>query len=418
MSPSVKKNQRNFRCSRKDAGCQSVIYISIDSNGYKGSNYAEHNHPPNYHHTKRLLVLQNVKDTVLLEPTPVTRIIEDEYIKNNLNNEDRCHFLLPQAQASRYYKIRAKLLPPNPKSLDFEVPALYSTTHEGENFLLYDSTHKKLGGRLMILSSKYLIQMLCSCDVMLIDGTFKIRPSMFSQVDVIMGQHLDEAIPLVWCLTPKRLQEVYEKIFQVLKRKSLDYGFNFEPKCAYLDFEIGTINTLEKIFSSISIHGRWHHYTQSIYRNIQKIGLSTLYEQSEEVKIWLKCFMALPLVKNTVVGAAIDYLIDNPPLSHILLIEFNEYFRKQWIDRIPIKYWNLGPIHLRCNNSVEGYNNRLQPRFGGHPQLWSFIHFLKGKEALVMMRTAQIQSGNYRLKAMPFSFGNERARKKTKQLKN
>ncbi|CAF4412316.1 unnamed protein product [Rotaria sp. Silwood2] len=194
------------------------------------SYYAEHNHPPNYHHTKRLLVLQKVKDRVLLEPTPVTRITEDEYIKNNLNNEDRCHFLLPQAQASRYYKIRAKLLPPNPKSLDFELPASYSTTHEGENFLLYDSTHKKLGGRLMILSSKYLIQMLCSCDVMLIDGTFKIRPSMFSQVDVIMGQHLDE------------------------------------------------------------------------------------------------------------VGAAIDYLIDNPPLSHILLIEFNEYFRKQWIDRIPIKY--------------------------------------------------------------------------------
>jgi hypothetical protein len=34
------------------------------------------------------------------------------------------------------------------------------------------------------------------------------------------------------------------------------------------------------------------------------------------------------------------------------------------------------------------------------------------------MRTAQIQSGNYRQKAMPFSFGNERGRKKTKQLKN
>jgi hypothetical protein len=79
-----------------------------------------------------------------------------------------------------------------------------------------------------------------------------------------------------------------------------------------------------------------------------------LYEQNEEVKIWLKCFMALPLVKDTVVGAVIDYLIDNPPSSHILLIEFNRYFRNQWIDRIPIKYWNLGPIHLRCNNSVEG----------------------------------------------------------------
>ncbi|CAF2121883.1 unnamed protein product [Rotaria magnacalcarata] len=151
----------------------------------------------------------------------------------------------------------------------------------------------------------------------------------------------------------------------------MDYGFILEPKSAYLDFEIGTINALEKIFSNVSIHGCWFHYTQSIYRNIQKIGLSTLYEQNEEVNIWLKCFMALPLVKDTAVGAAIDYLIDNPPSSHILLIEFNEYFRKQWIDRIPIKYWNLGPIHLRCNNSVEGYNNRLKHRFGAHPPVVS-----------------------------------------------
>lgn len=67
--------------------------------------------------------------------------------------------------------------------------------------------------------------------------------------------------------------------------------------------------------------------------------------------------------------------------------------------------------------SYLGYNNCLQHRFDTHPRLWCFIHFLKGEEALVMMRTAQIQSGNYCLKAMPFSFGNERARKKTKQLK-
>jgi hypothetical protein len=86
------------------------------------------------------------------------------------------------------------MLPPNPKSLDFEVPELYSTTHSGEEFLIYDATHKKLGGRLMIFSTEVLIKMLCSCEVILIDGTFKTRPIMFSQVYVIMGQHLDEGI--------------------------------------------------------------------------------------------------------------------------------------------------------------------------------------------------------------------------------
>ncbi|CAF1360767.1 unnamed protein product [Adineta ricciae] len=301
-------NDRLCMCGHtKGTGCRTIIYIRIDTSRYKSSNFVEHNHPPNYQNAKRLLILQKIKDRVLSEPSSVTRIIEDEYIKGNLNSEERCHFLLPQAQASKFYKIRAKLLPPTPKSLDFEVPTFYSTTHQGENFLLYDATHKKLGGRLMIFSTRYLIQMLCSCEVILVDGKFKTRPTMFSQVYVIMGQHLDEAIPLVWCLAPKRTQGVCEKIFKFLMRKSMEFGFNFEPKCAYLDFELATINALEKM----------------------KIGLSTLYDQNEEIKVWLKSFMALPLVKDTVVRAATDYLIDNPPVSHHLSNEFSDYFRKQ-----------------------------------------------------------------------------------------
>ena len=53
-----------------------------------------------------------------------------------------------------------------------------------------------------------------------------------------------------------------------------------------------------------------------------------------------------------------------------------------------------------------------------HPQLWSFIHFLKGEESLVMMRLAQIRNGNYRRAALPFSSSNERSKTKTKQLNN
>ncbi|CAF4323469.1 unnamed protein product, partial [Rotaria sordida] len=138
---------RYFRCSKKDRGCRAVIYVSIDSNIYKDSNNVEHNHPPNHHNVKRLLVLQKVKERVTTEPTSATRIIDDEYVKNNLNDGDRQHFLLLTAQdkqSSTFYEIRAKTLPSNPKSLDFEVPESYSKTYSGEQFLTYDSTHKKL----------------------------------------------------------------------------------------------------------------------------------------------------------------------------------------------------------------------------------------------------------------------------------
>lgn len=84
------------------------------------------------------------------------------------------------------------MVPPNPKSPDFDVPESYSRTHDGEEFLIYDAAHAKLGGRLMIFSTKVLIEMLCASEVILIDGTFKTRPMMFAQVYVVMGKHFEE----------------------------------------------------------------------------------------------------------------------------------------------------------------------------------------------------------------------------------
>ena len=97
-SQTLKRNIRNFRCSKKARGCRSIIHIFIDSSTFKGSNGVEHNHPPHHHEVKRLLVMQKVKERVTMEPTSVMRIIEDEYAKYNLNNDDRQHFLLPSAQ--------------------------------------------------------------------------------------------------------------------------------------------------------------------------------------------------------------------------------------------------------------------------------------------------------------------------------
>ncbi|CAM4888865.1 unnamed protein product [Rotaria socialis] len=405
ISCSLKNNSSRYRCSKKDIGCRSVVYISLGSNTFKNSNNVEHNHPPNHSDVKRLLVMQKIKERVTTEPTSV----------------------IP----SKFYKIRSKLLPPNPKSLDFEVPDSCAMTHDGENFLIYDSTREIFGGRLMIFSTKVFIEMLCECEVILIDGTFKTRPIMFAQVYVIMGKHLGEVIPFVWCLTPKKTQPVYEKIFNILKKKADEYGGKFEPQQVYLDFEVAAINALENVVSSdlnkamdmligsfpnVVIHGCWYHFTQSIYRNIQKIGLASMYEKKKDVQTWLRSFMALPLVKHSALDASVKLLMDNPPASNNLLNQFIEYFQNQWIIRVPSKYWNIGPIHLRCNNAVEAYNNRLQHRFGMHPQLWNFIHVLKGEESLVMMRTKQIRSGNYREKMILFSTNTQRAGKKIKNL--
>lgn len=98
MSSSMKNNYRSFRCTRKDRGCRAVIYVLIDSNMYKGCNRAEHNHSSNPNEVKRLLVLAKIKERVFTEPTSITRIIEDEYVKEKLNKDEQQRLLLPKAQ--------------------------------------------------------------------------------------------------------------------------------------------------------------------------------------------------------------------------------------------------------------------------------------------------------------------------------
>lgn len=79
-----------------------------------------------------------------------------------------------------------------------------------------------------------------------------------------------------------------------------------------------------------------------------------MYEKHKDINMWLRSFMILPLVKHNALDTAIKFLIDNPPISSNLLAKLIQYFERQWITRTPPKYWNIGPIHLRCNNSVEG----------------------------------------------------------------
>ncbi|CAF0867706.1 unnamed protein product [Didymodactylos carnosus] len=124
-----------------------------------------------------------------------------------------------------------------------------------------------------------------------------------------------------------------------------------------------------------------------------KLRKAGIYDKNEGVRPWLS-FMAVPLITHDAVDDDLELLIDSISLPDNLLVEFFQYFEKQRVTRILAKYWNLGPVHLRCNNAAGG------------------------EESLVMMRTTQMRSGNYHVKTMPFSLNNKRARKKTKQLKN
>ncbi|CAF1259425.1 unnamed protein product, partial [Didymodactylos carnosus] len=167
-------------------------------------------------------------------------------------------------------------------------------------------------------------------------------------------------LPLVWVLTSARYELVYNEIFSTLKSKAEKYRETFALEFVYLDFEQACINAVESEFPAATIRGCWFHYTQCLYRKIQKLGLSTLYEENDSVCQWLRSFMDITLIDGDVITGAITLLRENLPSDNGLPAKFLKYFDKQWVQKVSPKYWNLGPHHLRTNNLVEGNSENIQ----------------------------------------------------------
>lgn len=70
-----------------------------------------------------------------------------------------------------------------------------------EPFLLYDSG--PVTANHDFFSTKQNLNFLESCEIWMVDGTFKSSSTLFDQIFVIHGYRNKTSFPLVFCLTPK-----------------------------------------------------------------------------------------------------------------------------------------------------------------------------------------------------------------------
>ncbi|CAF1373196.1 unnamed protein product [Adineta steineri] len=108
--------------------------------------------------------------------------------------------------------------------------------------------------------------------------------------------------------------------------------------------------------------------------------------------------MALPLILKGLINDSLQVSKDTIPLNDTKYIKFLKYFEKEYINRTSVELWHHGNNDMKTNNSLEGYNFRLLTRFGLHPFIWEFLHFLKDEEALVSHRITQLKEGQTKIK--------------------
>ncbi|CAF3438922.1 unnamed protein product [Rotaria socialis] len=342
MSESQKKSTLNLRCQRRDTKCGAVVHLILDTRLFIDTNSVNHNHLPNRFGMKRKCLNQKIGDRIAIEPTSVLKIIERVYAEANLTDEEQLHIRLPKTVANTFYKRRSRRYPSHPKTQDFDIPDFYRKAFRGEDLIIYDSNKEQYEGRLLMFSTPKLLSALFNCDSILCDGTFKTRPLLFQQVYVVMGKYHGETIPLLWCLTSCRTQSVYDAIYKRLKKIAKQMQMEWKMTQCMMDFERAVMNSFQEAFSNIDLKCCWYHLVQSLWRKIQKLGLTVPYETDPLVNSWLRQFMALPLISKGLINDALQLLKDTVPSNDNKYQKFIQYFEKEYMKRTSIDLWHHG----------------------------------------------------------------------------
>lgn len=176
---------------------------------------------------------------------------------------------LPQPDSQESVsRARAQHRPKDPSSLqELTIPNHWSQT-VGTNptqFLHYDNG-PEAEERVIIFST---------------DGTFSVAPRLFHQLYVIQGQIDNVFLPLAYVLLQHKTQTTYEIRLHVLEQAGCD------PSVIIVDFERSVELAIVSVFGEhVNIQYCFYHLTQYIWRKIQSLGLTTLYENDNDFRLF------------------------------------------------------------------------------------------------------------------------------------
>ena len=133
--------------------------------------------------------------------------------------------------------------------------------------------------------------------------------------------------------------------------------------------ELCISGSLKEVFPDIQIHGCQFHYSQSIFRKVQGLGLTKTYKEDSALRQEVKMLFALPLLPQRDMIKGFEEMEMN---ADARLADLMQYMRSTWFNSSVWKPANLCSYQrlVRTNNDVEGYHRRLNMRcITAHPPI-------------------------------------------------
>ncbi|CAF1284973.1 unnamed protein product [Rotaria sordida] len=291
---------------------------------------------------------------------------------------------------------------PHDKTFD-RIPDKLATTKRNNKFLQFDSGPGN--DRLIIFSSADQLQLLDNCEELLVDGTFKVTPTIFYQLYVMHVVYRKAVIPVIFALLPNKTQQTYQRLINELVQICPAWN----PKSIMMDFEQAAINAFGDTFATTTnpstISGCFFHLQQSIQRKVQELGFKTNYEQDLVFAHNVNKIAALAFLQPADISQGFDDLYNaSPPILRPLF----DYFEDTYVGRhrpqgrskpmFSIELWNMHQrttdLSMRTNNSAEAWNRRFNSITQcQHPTLWSFIESLQNEEHFIHCQLVKLNAG-------------------------
>lgn len=312
-------------------------------------------------------------------------------------------------------RVRQKLRRKEPASLDdFEFPEECARTLGGEEML-----HKMLvvdGEHALVVTTAANLKELGRSEMWLADGTFKTSPRLFAQMYSIharVGGQSGQVLPMVYALMTRKSAALYTVLLEKVKEWAAASDVELAPRYVLTDFEIGAISEFRKAFSASTNKGCFFHLGQSIWRQVQKHGLATLYGSSKAFELQVKTLWALAfLPADEIVAAFAQIKGDFPSEADGLVCWFEATYvcggvrrsRRSGGRSRPALFapslWsvseNVRDGLPRTQNSVEAWHNRWRVLLGKKPGVYELLAEIRREEQTVRSEVARLRSGLFR----------------------
>ena len=374
----------SFQCVlRSNSQCKASVKVK---NCQILERINDHTHAPDPSAVQRIIAIQKMKERALTTHESPQEIISraselfGSEMAFNLPNIDNLK------RKIRKCRERTRKPIPLPSTVeDLVIPEEFRLTKAGENFVLYDSGPS--AERIVIFGTETNLSILESQTNWFVDGTFSVKPPLFSQVYTIHAAYNGKVIPCIYSLLPNKSEATYTSLLQRIQCLKP----TLKPTSITVDFDKAMLSSIKTVFPETIIKGSFFHLCQCIYGKIQQSDLSSLFASSPDFSLRMRMISALAFCPPNCVCDAFEQLAArSTEVDHSIF----GYFADEFIGRpggkpaeFDISLWNMHARTLSdlpgINSAVEIWHRRFQSTvLCNRPDIWVFLKCLHKEQTL------------------------------------